>query len=135
MKKIFERNIHLPNSLTCNYLPPHEVYLSAKGKYKKPRVVLKNSRASSQWLVSIHLILIGCWNPAIWNPTVNHRNLALPRHTINKFSSTYFCMQIDLKISLRTKKKTGVTITEVFLHKNITRDFINQKFIHDLHKN
>ena len=135
MKKIFERNIHLPNSLTYATTFHLTKFISAKGKYKKPRMVLKNSQASSQWLVSIHLILIGCWNPAIWNPTVNHRNLALPRHTINKFSSTYFCMQIGLKILLRTKKKTGVTITEVFHHKNITRDFINQKFIHDLHKN
>ena len=32
------------------------------------------------------------------------------------------------------EKKTGVTIAEVFHHKNITIDFINQKFIHDSHK-
>ena len=65
-------------------------------------------------------------NPAIWNPTANHGSLPLPRRTINKFLSTYFCMQIGLRISLWTKKKAAVTITEVFHHKNLTRDFINQ---------
>ena len=58
-------------------LPPHEVYLTIKRKKKRPSVVLTNSQAPSHWLVSVHLILIEGWNPAIWNPDVNHGNLAL----------------------------------------------------------